>query len=929
MVRYIRIACPQCQHRQSLRTEFLGRRLCCGRCHHNFKLRIVLPCKRCRSDQLIKLANVGQEVPCEQCGRHFEAEIWIACPRCRRDLKIRPEYIGHRVNCKGCRACFRVLFADRHIELLPTSPGNVETNSVSDVGPEDSCVAFASPSHNQEAPESPIPSSMENSSLLPVFVSTERIVVDAQEPAAAELKNARQESQPNAETLCAGPRDFGNAGDLLRDQPVMLESNVAENEALKGSMQAEHRETVGFRTELADRQTRTGIEQEASNHKEQELHSLKAERAQLTEEIQQLRHRLDGSSQQMEPFSASVRTLRDLQVECDQLRMEKSQWQEKCDAYVRDAEQLRTELDRVEFDRSQEQQKAEIARVEVGRLANDVNQLQELTVALRAERDTAVQHLDVLPSAQSCSRQATAEPLPREAEDRLQAEIVSLKEALKRAAEQERTTAQRVTDLSDQNRLKEMNGQEQRRREEKLRQELRDSEERLRLAEAKATEHQMQLAVAQRSFDEDYRRLKGELACLTKANTALRDEQTAVASARKQLDQSQRELINQVQDLQSQLAQQGDRAAVLQRELEHVGSNAAVERERLASLLAEERARVRNEKQEGQVRLAAASQQFGQERKMLQDSLQQVQEEAGVLRLERTDLLGRIADLTQEISASTLKCDALKTACQNAENRLQSEVARLSHTFQQTQEHVQKLRGALEQQQLRNRDFQRDLAALEQDRDLKGQAASDAAKQLEDLRKVFEEERQGFAKEIERLRQQVTALGQEREALPAAEVHFLKENDPSAPLPAKPVPGKIDLVVSAEATRLSELAARIEALAAELDQRHGTKPAPLRLGRALAALARGARRLWGSPAVVTEEFSDEPLEPECRLRALWTEVMSHREHALRRNAEAVYAGLEQQIANLRSQFEAATERADRLEAELQAARGPMAAEKES
>jgi chaperonin cofactor prefoldin len=57
--------------------------------------------------------------------------------------------------------------------------------------------------------------------------------------------------------------------------------------------------------------------------------------------------------------------------------------------------------------------------------------------------------------------------------------------------------------------------------------------------------------------------------------------------------------------------------------------------------------------------------------------------------------------------------------------------------------------------------------------------------------------------------------------------------------------------------------------------------------------------------------------------------MSHREHALRRNAEAVYAGLEQQIANLRSQFEAATERADRLEAELQAARGPMAAEKES
>ena len=91
------------------------------------------------------------------------------------------------------------------------------------------------------------------------------------------------------------------------------------------------------------------------------------------------------------------------------------------------------------------------------------------------------------------------------------------------------------------------------------------------------------------------------------------------------------------------------------------------------------------------------------------------------------------------------------------------------------------------------------------------------------------------------------------------------------------------------------------------------------LARGFAALGGALRRLWGSPPVVEDDAECNELEPERRLRALWTEVMSERERALRQAAETCRAELEGKLADLRVQLQAATERADQLEQHTHAA----------
>ena len=71
-----------------------------------------------------------------------------------------------------------------------------------------------------------------------------------------------------------------------------------------------------------------------------------------------------------------------------------------------------------------------------------------------------------------------------------------------------------------------------------------------------------------------------------------------------------------------------------------------------------------------------------------------------------------------------------------------------------------------------------------------------------------------------------------------------------------------------------------------------------------------------------DESREDEAEPGRRLRALWTEVMSERERVMRETAETVRANLESQLADLRTQLQAATERADQLAAELRTAQEP-------
>ena len=174
MVRFIRIPCPKCQHQQSLRPEFLGRRLSCVHCHHDFKLRITVPCKRCRTGQLVKLAYIGKEVACDHCRRPFVAEIWTACPQCARELRIRPEYLGHRACCKDCGQFFRATFTDGRVELFPISPTSVSGTTSDGAGHPDSSLSLAAPADVNEEQASPLtPDTDYASGSLPALVATE------------------------------------------------------------------------------------------------------------------------------------------------------------------------------------------------------------------------------------------------------------------------------------------------------------------------------------------------------------------------------------------------------------------------------------------------------------------------------------------------------------------------------------------------------------------------------------------------------------------------------------------------------------------------------------------------------------------------------------------------------------------------------------
>ena len=120
-------------------------------------------------------------------------------------------------------------------------------------------------------------------------------------------------------------------------------------------------------------------------------------------------------------------------------------------------------------------------------------------------------------------------------------------------------------------------------------------------------------------------------------------------------------------------------------------------------------------------------------------------------------------------------------------------------------------------------------------------------------------------------------------------------------------------------TRLDELAERIRLIEKEIEGRHPPETKGGLFQRGLVAFYDALRRLWGSPSVVEDDAECNELEPERRLRALWTEVMSERERALRQTAENCRAELEGKLADLRVQLQAATDRADQLERQSQAA----------
>jgi hypothetical protein len=597
------------------------------------------------------------------------------------------------------------------------------------------------------------------------------------------------------------------------------------------------------------------------------------------------------------------------------------QWQEKCESYLGDKVQLGTALERAEFERRQEHAKAETAQASFDRerllLAEQLKQLRGLTAKLQVERDCAAQELDALRSAVSAGESQRADAHRNtDEEERLKAELVALKQALHATAEREATTGQQLQAFSEQIRLKAIKEQEQLLRLQKQQQELEELHQRIGVAEIKAGEHALALTGAERRFEAEEQRLKAEIDDLTQTNAVLRKEQIRLTSALQQAEKTQGASVAQVGDLQAQLDRQGNRITSLLQERDSARTAAKAEQERLTGLLAEEENRVRAERQHGESRLAAALKEADQERKKLRDELQALHQEASALRLERNGYLSQIAELTEETAQVTLQREEERALCRSAEQRLRSEIAVLSDAMQQTQQRMSAQRAELEKQVLLHQGLQRDLTTLKQERELACQNASAAKAELDVLGKSFEEERRELSEETVNLRLQIAKLENERNARVSSSAESRNAPDSGA---VRPVAGQGEPRPPTDIARLDEFVERIQVIEKEIEARPAPRHKVGWFGRGFAALVGALRRLWGSPTVVEDDAECNDLEPDRRLRALWTEVMSERERALRQAAETCRAELEGKLADLRVQLQAATERADQLEQHTHAA----------
>jgi chromosome segregation ATPase len=112
--------------------------------------------------------------------------------------------------------------------------------------------------------------------------------------------------------------------------------------------------------------------------------------------------------------------------------------------------------------------------------------------------------------------------------------------------------------------------------------------------------------------------------------------------------------------------------------------------------------------------------------------------------------------------------------------------------------------------------------------------------------------------------------------------------------------------------RFTQLVEQIQSLQTELRRQQELQSGPTGL----------LGRLW--PSSSSKGKGEDQLALARRLEMLRGEATAERERVDRASAEAARANLELQLANVRRQFQEATERADRLEAELQEHRGRSA-----
>jgi chromosome segregation ATPase len=602
------------------------------------------------------------------------------------------------------------------------------------------------------------------------------------------------------------------------------------------------------------------------------------------------------------------------------VRVLQAQWELTSESLLCKMEEFRSDAAKAEADRQRLQSQIDAMRAhseqECKALKEELTQLQEQAARFALERDTALKRIDSLASAEIglTEQTRTATRARREVEDRLQAKIVSLEQDLKAAREQTEDTARHLSNVAKQLCDEQREREKQRQSEMNQAQMVVALEERLRLAQAVAEEKEKQCVSLNVKNAENYALLKVETQRLGEANAVLRGAHDRLLADCNDGNRTRKELIQQVQDLESQLAKEKLCAAALHQELGSAKHDAEVELTRLTESWTKERAHLQKEERQSQELLAAARRTFDQECAAIHSEIERLHKERGVLKAERDEFRDQLTQLAQEKAKWRLHSDDLRVSRQDAEERWRIEVTSLSQAALQAQQDLHKLQKELEEHHQRAAIQLSESAILQQEQEAAKHEAAAAKRELASVREAFEQERLGLEGELEELRQQ---LLESAHALAPGGKSEIASTNLEARLPV-------------EAARLGEFAKKIETLEAELERQGAVRSEAGKQRRRGFGVIGGPLRLFGKrPATDPNDSQSDEQAPERRLRALWTEVMSRRERVIHETANAMRASLENQLVDLHGQLARAQERADRLEVELEATRGPSGLQQES
>ena len=96
---------------------------------------VEISCPKCQQGMQVQLEQAGPAVLCGKCQHEFPLKVALACPECRRPLQVRKEYLGRRIACSYCKHTFKAAL-DTQPNLVPSNATVAASGSGDAAGPE-------------------------------------------------------------------------------------------------------------------------------------------------------------------------------------------------------------------------------------------------------------------------------------------------------------------------------------------------------------------------------------------------------------------------------------------------------------------------------------------------------------------------------------------------------------------------------------------------------------------------------------------------------------------------------------------------------------------------------------------------------------------------------------------------------------------------